>query len=48
MPVRMAVAAITTVSYTSMLAGPAAVGFIAKAAGLSTAFWNDCGVAMAS
>jgi hypothetical protein len=38
MPAGMAVAAITTVSYTSMLAGPAVVGFIAKAAGLPTAF----------
>jgi predicted MFS family arabinose efflux permease len=38
MPVGMAVAAITTVSYTSLLAGPAVVGFVAKAAGLPTAF----------
>jgi predicted MFS family arabinose efflux permease len=38
MPAGMAVAAITTVSYTSLLAGPAVVGFVAKAAGLSTAF----------
>jgi hypothetical protein len=38
MPVAMAVAAITTLGYTSMLVGPAVVGFFAKAAGLPTAF----------
>jgi hypothetical protein len=38
MPVPMAVAAITTLGYTSMLVGPAGVGFVAKAAGLPTAF----------
>jgi hypothetical protein len=38
MPVSMAVAAITTLGYTSMLVGPAAVGLVAKAAGLPTAF----------
>jgi predicted MFS family arabinose efflux permease len=39
MPVGLAVAAITTTGYAGVLAGPAAVGFVAKLAGLATAFW---------
>jgi predicted MFS family arabinose efflux permease len=39
MPVGLAVAAITTTGYAGVLMGPAAVGFVAKAAGLATAFW---------
>jgi predicted MFS family arabinose efflux permease len=39
MPVGLAVAAITTTGYAGILVGPAAVGFIAKLAGLSTSFW---------
>jgi hypothetical protein len=39
MPSTLAVAAITTTGYAGHLAGPAAVGFIAKAASLPSAFW---------
>jgi predicted MFS family arabinose efflux permease len=39
MPVGLAVAAITTTGYAGVLAGPAAVGFVAKLTGLATAFW---------
>ena len=39
MPSTLAVAAITTTGYAGHLAGPAGVGFIAKAVGLPTAFW---------
>jgi predicted MFS family arabinose efflux permease len=39
MPAGLAVAAITTTGYGGILAGPAAVGFVAKAVGLGTAFW---------
>ncbi|ACC74958.1 MFS transporter [Paraburkholderia phymatum] len=39
MPSTLAVAAITTTGYAGHLAGPAGVGFIAKAAGLPGAFW---------
>lgn len=39
MPANLAVAAITTFGYTGHLAGPAAVGFVAKAIGLPAAFW---------
>jgi predicted MFS family arabinose efflux permease len=39
MPVSLAVAAITTVGYAGILAGPAGVGLVARAAGLGTAFW---------
>ncbi|MHB8529825.1 MAG: MFS transporter [Caulobacteraceae bacterium] len=38
MPQALAVPAITTASYTGVLAGPAAIGFIARAAGLPAAF----------
>lgn len=39
MPATLAVAAITTTGYAGNLAGPASVGFIAKAVGLPSAFW---------
>jgi len=39
MPPALAVAAITTVGYAGVLAGPAAVGFVARAVGLGDAFW---------
>ena len=39
MPSAFAVAAITTTGYAGLLAGPAGVGMIAKAAGLPAAFW---------
>jgi hypothetical protein len=39
MPVGLAVAAITTTGYAGILVGPAAVGFVARLAGLATAFW---------
>ena len=39
MPSTLAVAAITTTGYAGHLAGPAGVGFMAKALGLPTAFW---------
>ena len=37
MPEHLAIAAITTIGYTGILAGPAAIGFIAQATSLSTA-----------
>jgi MFS family permease len=39
MPVELAVATVTTAGYTGVLLGPAALGFIAQKAGLTTAFW---------
>ena len=39
MPAGLAVAAIATAGYAGSLVGPAAIGFIAKAAGLPVAFW---------
>jgi len=39
MPVGLAVAAMTTIGYAGILAGPAAVGFIAQALDLPAAFW---------
>jgi len=39
MPTGLAVAAITTIGYTGILAGPAGVGFVAKLLGLPGAFW---------
>ncbi len=39
MPAGLAVAAITTAGYAGNLVGPAAIGFVAKAAGLPVAFW---------
>lgn len=39
MPAGLAIAAITTVGYAGILVGPAAIGFVAQAAGLPAAFW---------
>jgi len=39
MPVGLAVAAVTTAGYSGVLLGPAAIGFIAQATSLQTAFW---------
>ena len=39
MPAGAAVAAVTTIGYAGVLAGPAAIGFVAQATSLMTAFW---------
>ena len=39
MPAGLAVAAITTIGYLGILAGPAAIGFLASIVGLPAAFW---------
>jgi MFS family permease len=39
MPPALAIAAITTTGYAGILAGPAAVGFVAQALGLTASFW---------
>jgi hypothetical protein len=39
MPPPLAVAAVTTIGYAGVLAGPALIGFVAQAASLTTAFW---------
>jgi predicted MFS family arabinose efflux permease len=39
MPPALAIAAITTTGYAGILAGPAAVGFVAQAVGLTASFW---------
>lgn len=39
MPAPLAIAAITTIGYAGVLAGPAAIGFLAQAFGLQNAFW---------
>ena len=39
MPAGLAVAAIMTAGYTGALVGPAVIGFVARAAGLTTGFW---------
>jgi predicted MFS family arabinose efflux permease len=44
MPSALAVAAVTTTAYAGMLAGPAAIGFVAKAASLHLAFWLLAGL----
>jgi predicted MFS family arabinose efflux permease len=44
MPAALAVASITTTAYAGILAGPAVIGFIAKAVGLHTAFWMLAGL----
>jgi predicted MFS family arabinose efflux permease len=44
MPPAMAVAAITTTGYAGILAGPAVVGFVAHAIGLTTSFWLLAGL----
>jgi predicted MFS family arabinose efflux permease len=39
MPPTLAIAAITTTGYAGILLGPAAIGFVAKHVGLTSAFW---------
>ena len=39
MPPALAISAMTTTGYVGILAGPAAIGFVAKAVGLHNAFW---------
>ena len=39
MPPSLAIAAITTTGYAGILAGPAAIGFVAQAVGLTASFW---------
>jgi hypothetical protein len=46
MPPALAVGTITTLGYAGILAGPAGIGFIAKAVGLVTAFWLLAGLMM--
>lgn len=44
MPSALAVASVTTVGYAGILAGPAVIGFVAKATGLPMAFWMLAGL----
>jgi predicted MFS family arabinose efflux permease len=44
MPAALAVTAVTTVGYAGILAGPAVIGFVAKATGLHAAFWMLAGL----
>ncbi len=44
MPAGLAVAAITTCGYAGILAGPAAIGFVAQGLGLPMAFWLLAGL----
>lgn len=44
MPSGLAVAAISTVGYAGVLAGPAVIGFVAQAVGLRAAFWMVAGL----
>lgn len=44
MPAALAIGAITTTGYAGVLAGPAAVGFVAQGTGLATAFWILAGL----
>lgn len=46
MPSALAVASVTTVGYAGILAGPAVIGFVAKATGLHAAFWMLAGLLM--
>jgi MFS family permease len=39
MPAGLAIAAVTTIGYAGILAGPAAIGFVAQGIGLPAAFW---------
>ncbi|MDD1449980.1 MFS transporter [Sphingomonas sp. H160509] len=38
-PAGLAIAAVTTIGYAGILAGPAAIGFVAQGIGLPAAFW---------
>jgi predicted MFS family arabinose efflux permease len=44
MPSAMAIAAMSTLGYAGILAGPAAIGFVARAASLPAAFWILAGL----
>jgi acyl-CoA synthetase (NDP forming) len=44
MPPALAVGAITTTGYAGILVGPAAVGFVSNALGLSASFWILAGL----
>lgn len=44
MPPALAVAAISTIGYAGILAGPAGIGFVAKAVSLPAAFWLLAGL----
>jgi predicted MFS family arabinose efflux permease len=44
MPTALAIAAMTTTGYAGVLVGPAAIGFVAQATGLATAFWIMAGL----
>lgn len=44
MPPALAIGAISTLGYAGILAGPAGIGFVAKAAGLPAAFWILAGL----
>jgi predicted MFS family arabinose efflux permease len=44
MPASLAIAAVTTTGYAGVLAGPAAVGFMAQAFDLQSAFWMLAGL----
>lgn len=44
MPPGLAIAAISTTAYAGILAGPAGIGFVAKATGLHAAFWMLAGL----
>jgi predicted MFS family arabinose efflux permease len=44
MPTSLAIGAITTTGYAGVLAGPAALGFVAQWTGLPTAFWLLAGL----
>ncbi|WP_271022274.1 hypothetical protein [Rhizobium sp. RCAM05973] len=43
MPANLALSAVFTVGYAGIIAGPAAIGFVAHAASLQSAFWILCG-----
>lgn len=44
MPRGLAIAAISTTAYAGILAGPAGIGFVSRAAGLHAAFWMLAGL----
>lgn len=44
MPAGLAIAAVTTCGYAGVLAGPAAIGFVAQGLGLPAAFWLLAGL----
>lgn len=44
MPPALAISAMTTAGYAGVLAGPAAIGFVASAVGLHSAFWMLAGL----